>query len=302
MKYQTALGLWALLTFSSTYTGAVQYVDYYKGLPNYDEQPAFIKDNQKAAYALHAALAKVNVSSRQCKVGVVNVWKDWKLALKSNICDARTFKALRGLVSQLAPGLRSDRTTLWLTDLGANSNPDLIVGHIDLSQDQYPHLSLWRLRLENGAFKALYAGPFLDGEIYAVRPFGANPKRKIVFVKHVSCIECEPITYLTGIDFDADNDARPFAFTYSEAHGGFESTIEYALPGMGHTVDAKVETRTLPPSVNGPHLLQFFKMDKGEGPDEWWAFTCKDYRCDYEMYKKAPPAKFFGLWKRAKRL
>jgi hypothetical protein len=48
------------------------------------------------------------------------------------------------------------------------------------------------------------------------------------------------------------------------------------------------------PSNTGPQLLQFFDME--EGPDEWWAFTCKDYKCDYQLYKNTAPDNFKKLW------
>src|SRR5439155_23711767 len=90
---------------------------------------------------------------------------------------------------------------------------------------------------------------------------------------------------------------------YAKAHDGFDSTIEYALTGQGHTIDAKVETRSLPASAKGPHLLQSFTMEQGENrPDEWWTFTCKDFRCDYQMYAGQPPADFKKLWDKGRKL
>ena len=119
-------------------------------------------------------------------------------------------------------------------------------------------------------------------------------------MKHASCIECEPTLYLTALDFDAGDDTRAYNFTYNENHEGFNPTIQYDLPGMGHSVDAKVETRILPPSDNGPHLLQFFDME--EGPGEWWSFTCINYRCDYQMQLNKPTDDFIRLWNKAKKL
>ena len=52
-------------------------------------------------------------------------------------------------------------------------------------------------------------------------------------MKHDSYIECEPINYLTALDFDAGADARAYEFTYNEKHEGFNPTIEYELPGNG---------------------------------------------------------------------
>lgn len=124
----------------------------------------------------------------------------------------------------------------------------MIVGYIDISKDdsKYPFQSLWRLNLVQGLYKAYYAGPFLNGTLHAIRPFGNTSNKKTVFVKHASCIECEPAIYLTALVFDAGNDARACEFAYNVKHEGFNPTIEYELPGMGHTVDAKVETLLLP--------------------------------------------------------
>ncbi len=304
MKKWIFFVLFMLILFPAS-VNAIKYIEFYRGLPNYDKQPAFTVTTPKIHSDLRNVLNGIRPNTNQCKIGPVSIAKVWNVDLFSNVCDAKSFNTLQGLVSKLAPKLHSDRLTFWVTDLDGDKEPDLLVGHIDVSEDKdapYPYLSLWRLRFNNGTYKAIYAGPFLNGNFHDVRAFGTNPKRKTVFVKHVSCIECEPIVYLTAIDFDAANDARPFEFTYSEKHQGFSPTIEYELPGMGHTVEAKVETRLLPPSGKGPHLLQFFDMEEGEGPDEWWAFTCKNYRCDYQIYTTRPSSEFLKLWQSAKPL
>jgi hypothetical protein len=36
--------------------------------------------------------------------------------------------------------------------------------------------------------------------------------------------------------------------------------------------------------------------------DEWWTFTCKDFRCDYQMYAGQPPADFKKLWDKGRKL
>jgi hypothetical protein len=179
------------------------------------------------------------------------------------------------------------------------------VGHLDLSSEltvPYPFLNLWRLKIEADTYSVRHAGPFLSGRIRAVRDFGESVSRKVVFVQHVSCIECESTVYLTPIDFEAAKDARPYEFTYSEKHDSFDATLEYSLPGMGHTVDATVETRLIPPSAGGPHLLQHFHMLEKGTPDEWWTFTCKQYRCDYTLDKKSASPGFLLLWADARKL
>jgi hypothetical protein len=103
----------------------------------------------------------------------------------------------------------------------------VIVGYIDISKDdsKYPFQSLWRLNLVQGLYKAYYAGPFLNGTLHAIRPFGNTSNKKTVFVKHASCIECEPAIYLTALVFDAGNDARAYEFAYNVKHERFNPTI-----------------------------------------------------------------------------
>ena len=81
----------------------------------------------------------------------------------------------------------------------------------------------------------------------------------------------------------------------------WQPEIEYLLPGMGHSIDAKVETR-LPAQreSSGPHLLQHFKVEGGE--DEWWSFTCRDQRCKSELFKGAPPPALLSTWQKARSL
>jgi hypothetical protein len=291
----------------------IKYMETYKGLPDYDKNTPFTNMDRVQHETLRKALANIMPSDKRCKAGSVLVWKapkysedtsgeDWRVELSTNICNQNKLSSIKKLIISLAPSLNMENMTAWLTDMDGDKEPDLIVGYMDISKDElkYPYLSLWRLKYEKGKYKAYYAGPFLNGTFHAIQPFGEKSKNKTVFVKHASCIECEPILYLTALDFDAGDDARAYEFTYNEKHEGFRPRIEYELPGMGHTVEAKVETRILSPSVKGPHLLQYFDME--EQPDEWWAFTCLNYRCDYKMYLNKPPDDFKKLWEKAKRL
>ncbi len=282
-------------------------------LPNYDKNTPFTEIDKAQHAELKQAIPEVKASNKDCKAGSVLVQKaplypgdasgrDWRVDLSSNICDVVKLNNIRRLVVNLAPTLSIDNVTAWLFDVDGDQKKDLIVGYIDVSRDEskYPYLSLWRLKLERGVYKAYYAGPFLNGTIHAAHRFGNKPTKQTIFVKHASCIECEPTIFLTALDFDGGSDVRVYEFSYDEKHERYDSTIEYELPGMGHTVDAKVETRVLPPSETGPHLLQFFDME--EGPDEWWVFTCKDYKCDFQLYKSIAPNNFKQLWNKAKRL
>lgn len=282
---------------------AVKYLEYYTGLPNYETNPPFTVADPKGYMNLRKILTTIRPSKKNFEIGSVKVDKDWNIPVWTNISDKTKYLELKKIINKLAPAFNPANLTLWVTNLNNSKENDLIVGYIDISKAdlaQYPYLSLWLLKFENDTCRTIYAGPFLNGTLHAVEEFGPKYGKKSVVVKHVSCIECEPVIYLSIIDFNAKDDAQPYEFTYSEKHDGFDSTIEYGLPGMGHTVDAKVETRIPPLSEKGPHLLQLFKME--EGPDEWWAFTCKDYRCDYQLFKHKLPGELRVLWKKSRRL
>lgn len=299
-----------VILFSPISVNAFRFVELYEGLPDYQINSPFVITDSKQHKNLRAALANTLPGQKQCDIGSLLVWKapvsvddpskDWRVELSTNVCDRAKHERVRNLIWKLAPSLHQSNMTFWISDLNFDKEPDLIVGYIDISKDelQYPYLSLWRLKYENGMYNARYAGPFLNGKLHAIDAFGTKSDRKSVFIKYDSCIECEPIIYLTAIDYETPNDAQVYEFSYSEKHDGFSPTIEYELPGMGHTVEATVETRILPPSVNGPHLLQFFNMT--EGPDEWWMFTCKKYKCDYQLNKNEPTRSLKELWKKGR--
>jgi hypothetical protein len=69
---------------------------------------------------------------------------------------------------------------------------------------------------------------------------------------------------------------------------------------MGHTVDAKVETRLPPAKKSGPHLLQKFALDNGEV--EWWSFQCENYTCQPTLTKGKPTPDFLKHWNAARKL
>ena len=100
-------------------------------------------------------------------------------------------------------------------------------------------------------------------------------------------------------DFLPRPNGAAFEFTYDGDHQTFKPRIEYVLPGMGHSVDAKVETRALPATAAGPHLMQQFRLEDGKA--EWWVFRCEKFKCDYEMYDELP-GKYRQTWQRGRKL
>ena len=292
-----------LVLLSPPVVAKVRFLELYTGLPNYEQTRPFAGKDKKAHAALSDLLGKARASGRSCPAGRANGPDDWSLDLQTNVCERDLFDEFRRVVTGLAPALNPNKLTVWLVDLDHDRTPEVLVGYVDFSSEKlarYPYLSLWWLKPAGQLHTAVYAGPFLHGDLQAVVPFGPTQNLDVVFVSHQSCLECEPVVFLTPIDFTARGDAKPYEFTYSEDHKKFSPTIEYELPGMGHTVDANVETRVPPVTPQGPHLLQLFNMEKGD--DEWWEFTCADYRCDYKMYLKQPPPPFLKLWSMASKL
>lgn len=309
----------AVLCATNAY--ALKFFEPGQGLPDYAANPPFTNWNGTTSRALTKAIADIVPADLKpietpCNAGSVLIkkaplyegdtaGKDWFQALHTNICNTVKLAALRTALVQIAPTFHAENLTAWVVDLEGNGSKDLLVGYMELSKDEpfrYPYLSLWRFRSSGDSFTTRNIGPFLAGDVHAVESFGESSKNKIVFVSWLSCLECEPLVYLTPVDFDSGNDAKPYEFTYSDPKDGYYPSIEYVLPGMGHTVDADVEVRILPPSSKGPHLLQHYKIEPDEGPSEWWEFSCQDYKCDYKEYKGKVPEAFHRLWVVAKRI
>lgn len=297
------VGLSGLLV-SLPHASAQVWFEAYKGLPDYEKDRPFTGGDKATHQELREALLAAAAGARECESGSVPVPDLDPFVLGTNICNQSDFARIKALVGKLAPKLTRSRLTFWKVDMNDDGEPDLLVGYVDISKDeyfQYAYLSLWLLRYDRDRYDAVYAGPFLGGGLHAIRSFGPSAQRKMVFVKHQSCIECCPWVYLTVIDFFAGPHGAVFEFTYSAGHSEFGRTIEYELPGRGHSIDAKVESR-IPRAAGaqGPHLLQWFDVE--EGTDEWWVFTCKGLKCDYRIYEKRLPHKYLDVWNKADKL
>jgi hypothetical protein len=275
-----------------------------RGLPNYEEKSPFVDLMASVYTELREEISSTKVSPIECDAGSAVVPGLSSYPLKTNVCRKADFKRIKSIIAKLAPSLDEKKLTFWVKDYNADGEHELLVEHIDISNDQYfeyPYLSLWMLQYVDKKYRSIYAGPFLAGEIHAIRPFGHSKGNKMVFVKHLSCIACEPWVYLTIVDFSKLPAGDAFQFTYYKDHSGFGYEIEYELPGMGHSIDAEVDSR-IPPVFNesGPHLIQNF--DIKDGGEEWWIFTCKGYKCDYEMHVNQLPQEYIKLWENAEKL
>jgi hypothetical protein len=282
--------------------GHVVYFQPNVGIPDYAHKSPFGAGGALIE-SLTKALAAAVMSPKPCKVGEVDVPDLYKTPLFTNICDKAQSDALRRLIAELAPDLTFATTTVWKAAIGSGSEAFLIT-HVDVSADQYfhyPYLSLWRLDLRDGRVDAQFGGSFLAGEIHAIRPFGHDDKVNKLFVKYLSCLECEPWVYLTVVDFSGQT-GKPIRFTYADNHKDFDDTIEYQLPGMGHSIDATVETRI--PKVGAGRsgdLIQAFRYTD-EKKVEWWVFSCEEGRCDYQMFIDSLPQEYRLAWASADKL
>ena len=298
--------------------GGIRVKAYYKGLPDYEKGPLFKTDPAAPHLKLRAALPKAAapLCVRARVEGKLNVDAP---ELKTNLCAPRAYQAVRDLVLELAPSLDPARMTFRTIDLDRDGEPELLVEYLDLVPGLYhlqeggrlseevfpipgadasdPYLSLWLLKFDGAVYRATYAGHFLAGAVHALAPFGQAGKHAMVFVRHQSCTECHASTYLTVVDFFRD---AGFVFSYDEAHSDFTHRIEYTLAGKGHTVDAEIETRVLPASPKGPHLMQQFRLD--DGTVEWWVFRCVDLKCDYEMHPGELPTRYRKAWQAGRKL
>lgn len=229
--------------------------------------------------------------------------------LRSNVCEKDEHAEIRTLLLRLAPSLEEGHLTFWVDDMNQDGEAEIVAEHLDFSESYDPkhpalggdgYRSYWLLRWTGSKYEEIHVGPFLVGELHSIRPFGRATGEKVMFVKHQSCTACDPWIYQTVVDFYAGENGDVFRFTYSKDHQSFGPTLEYRLPGRGHSVDAEIETRTNLPSENGPHLIQFFDLEEGE--DEWWVFTCKEMKCDFEMFLNELPSKFRKVWDNADKL
>ena len=283
-------------------TGRLRYKSYYKGVPDYEHSNVFSSGTPEAVAQLREALQVAPARSSTCRRGTV-AGTVAAHTLKSNVCDNVAYSKVVGILAKLAPSLDPSRMTFRKVDLKKDGQPEALVEYVDLVGDENvkdPYLTLWLLSFHDNRVNAIPAGPFLVGDVLAALPFGQRDGHEMVFVRHQSCTECHPWIYITIVDFSRAPMGDAFRFNYSEDHKAFEPTIEYSLPGKGHSVDAEVETRVMKPSDKGPHLLQRFALSNGTV--EWWAFTCKDLECDFDLAVGTIPAKYKPYWNSGRKL
>jgi hypothetical protein len=298
-----SVAVMAILALSIPVSADIIFKEYYEGLPDYGKTSPFTVHDKSIHQELQRKLRGLEAGKDECVVGSVD---GAGYNIKSNICDSVKLESIKSTLLKMAPSLNPDHLTAWMIDADGGAGIELLVGHVDIKTlPEYPelrdaYLSLWLLVEKGEFYEDVYAGPFLMGEFHGSRSFGPKRDRKAVFIRYPSCTECEPWIYLTPVDFLAGTEGAAFQFSYSKDHDSFSPTIEYGLPGLGHSIDASLKTR-IPKYIDaGPNLMQFFDVE--EGDDEWWIFTCDGMKCDYEMFLNDLPSHLKAIWENAEEL
>ena len=116
-----------------------------------------------------------------------------------------------------------------------------------------------------------------------------------LFIEHQSCVNCHPWVYMQAIQFNSsENIGTPLHFSYSISKPSWSDSLEYKLPGLGHSVDASVETRI---AKTGPFsFIQKFTFTE-EDKIEWWGFKCENSTCETAMREYSLPKERESDWK-----
>jgi hypothetical protein len=270
--------------------------DYGTGLPDLDKNPPFSSHSPAQAQELWELASKGKRIARSRSKG------QSEAAGAREICGVTAQKGRKQLKG-MAHGLpKGGFTCLWAVDLDGDGKPELLAEYDAVTPeagDRYA--AFFSFRWRDTDIETTSASWFLEGSLHAVQAFGPTRTKK-VFVRHLSCTECEPWVYLTALDFLVPPNGSAFQFRYDlEDEESWGSGIEYVLPGMGHSIESKVETRLpYPRNPSSPHLLQYFQVE--EGVDEWWSFSCRQLKCKPTLSAGKPPESFLSAWRTAKPL
>jgi hypothetical protein len=282
-----------LLLVQGAVAGAVHFKELYVGLPDLSAQPVLADLGREKSARLRVLAAEAR-SEQACEPPTV---ADGVVA----ICGDRADEASAILRSQV-PTSRAGRLSHLWSLRSKTHRVDTIVAEYDVEigevRDRYT--AFFVLRWQDSCYRVSFTDWFLEGSLQAVRTFGPSRRRNL-FVRFSSCTECCAWTYVAAVDLDGPPGTRPARYRFSYASGTpgtFQPELEYVLPGRGHSIEAKVETRLPPrPAPNGIHVLQYFDLE--DGADEWWAFRCKGWDCHPEVHVGEPPADFATAWKSA---
>lgn len=271
----------------------IRYKAYYQGLPNIDEAPPFASQSAEQAGSLHLLVQQARGVSGSCARPAQPVPGARELC-------GQTLAKVRQLLKVASHRLPAGGfSRMWLVDLKGDGARGLLVQYDAKAKgEQDRYAAFFSFGWDTRRYRVTAASWFLEGSLHAVRLFGPTNTKK-AFFRYLSCTECDASVYLTVVDFTVPPTGAGYQFGYNlEDRQSRGPEIEYSLPGMGHTIDAEVETRIpTQPGPAGPHLLQHFIVE--DGPDEWWSFTCHGLECDAGMTKGQPSVQMADQWKKA---
>jgi hypothetical protein len=285
-----------LLVFALATSAAgaqVTYKRYYEGLPDLEAVRPFAGQESAEAEKLRQLLSEGRSSACEPRAG--------QTAGAREICGSVAAE-IRGLLGEMATGLPSGRFSgLWFAELEPGQGEALLAQY-DTRDDQYGdrYAAFFAFQWRAERYRVTTASWFLEGSLHAVELFGPSGRRA-AFVRVLSCTECCAWVYLVACDFVPEPDGAAYQFSYAiDADESWQWQIEYELPGKGHSIDARVETRLPDQAPSGPHLLQYFDVEDGE--DEWWSFRCEGLRCKPELFEGKAPEWFAVAWNGARPL
>jgi hypothetical protein len=272
------------------------------GAPDYETYVPFTGRDPAIIAALRRRVRSAAPDGLPCVSGAVEVAKGRKADLYSNVCQPGVVRDLRRLVASLAPALYDDRLAFWVVTPGAGAAPVLFVTHLDIDPAEIEprlYLNAWLIRIDDASYTVRHAGPFVGGRVWAVREFGNRAGRAVLFVRHVGCAGCAASEYLTAVDFGAADRATAYEFASTPRHDAYATRLPYRPTGDAG-VSANLETRTLPASAGGPHVLQRFEGPPPGRDVEWRVYTCQEYRCDYRVERGRGSPGLRQLWSRGR--
>lgn len=271
-----------------TDTSNVTFKEYYEGLPNYAQHTPFVIPIPSE---IEQSLLSIPKNNKDCAGASV---KGWKALYTSNVCDGRMNRQLRDIIHKSAPELDPSKMTLITHDFNRDNIPELVLEYLILKEFD-PYTAIWMISRDPDArYTSKYIGTYLVGRVYKMFPFGTEQAWDALFIRHESCTECCSTSYL---DVANSANARHYQFSYDE-NKTWGNSMEFYLPGEGHTIDADVEIR-IPSTMQqiAPHLMQYYRVK--DGKDEWWVFNCHEYKCWSETYKRKLPGKYQEAWANA---
>ena len=205
-----------------------------------------------------------------------------------NVCDKSLHKKFSNFFVTKIPWFENGQLAYIKKNI--NTIPTLFV--MVSTGDEYDNYTvIYQISFldeDKGAFY-MY-GPYLEGNISAIKTIN---DKDALFIKYQSCTECHPWVYMAMILFDLakKNSGIPVHFKYSSYDPA--PRLEYALPGLGHSVNGTAETRV---SKVGPFsIIQKFNIYKGD--IEWWGFKCSNILCSSKLVKGGMPLEFADGWK-----